>query len=1422
MSPIAIELGSAYISILPDTSKLAPDVSKALGGVQNEAGKAGEKSGNSFGAGFTKKLKTVGVAAGAAIVGGLGYTLFKGFERLDAIDQAESKLRGLGHSAGSVDAVMNSALASVKGTAYGLGDAATVAASTVAAGIAPGKELERTLKLTADAATIAGTDMSTMGSIVNKVATSDMMQMDVANQLMDAGIPIIQMVADEMGVTAEEARKMASEGKVSFETFQNALEGGLGGAALESGSTFSGAMDNAKAAVGRLGEALLEPFFGGSVGALGSLTSLTDTLTAKAGPAVERFAGWLRDDLVPSLQSAGDWIKRNRDWIEPLAVAIGAAALAWGTWVGAIKLWQGITKVATGLQVAFNAVMAANPIMLIVMAIAALVAGLVWFFTQTETGKKVWQTLVDAFKVGWEWVKDAFAKAWDFISPIWDKLKEAFEVVKTKAGEFWETIKSAWDSIKSAFQTAWDFIQPILQGIWDFLSLVGQIIIAVFAMPFVLAWQLISDAITWAWETVISPIWDLLKIGLQAIGDFFLWVWESLIKPAWDALGAGISWVWENIIRPVWDAIKFALDLVGQAFSWVWLNVIKPAWDALGAGISWVWENVIKRVWEGLQIALNNLGLFFQWIWFNIIKPAWDALGLGIQWVWDTIIRPAWDALKAALQSVGDFFSWVWNSVIKPAWDALGNGIRWVIDSVILPAWEVLKGALDRVGGWFNTIVEGIRTTWDRMKGYVAAPINFVIDTVWNNGLVRAWNKIREFLPGIPEAGTIPRVAFASGGEVPFTPGARRGKDSVHGLLMPGEHVLTTAEVRALGGQKNVYAMRDMIRRGAFPGHGVGIPKFADGGAVGAVPGARLSPSPGEGGLQDIAKLAKRLIHLIWPSIGTIGGYRQDAYPEHPSGRALDVMVGVGNPIGDEVTGWALANDPVLPLQHALWKQTVWMPGGATQPMGDRGSPTQNHMDHPHLWYKPKAIDPNVVPEGLVGADGLTREDRLGLIKDKIKEILDKMMNPLIEGIQGAIGTPPPEWLGLPPKVATKSKDGAVDEAFAFAEKIGDDLRDVYNKARDVKDIVVTRVTGLWRDKGGFVPTGQSVVTNETGKPEAILNWDQLQQIVRLMESAGGLAAIHRWGMGDPEAARRHGVDQSTIDSIGHMNLKLAEHMGEVMKSAQASFISTTRNDVLDFFGLSDLVGGIQEVWDAFHPTKDASTTAATAGASAAPGTSGDPNYKLETSTVKLDTNMPDMDGGGGAPGSGPIKDQVKQAMSSSGWDRGAQWNAVDFIVQNESSWNPNAQNPTSTAYGLFQFLDSTWGAYGHTKTNNPKLQGEAGETYIKRRYGDPLGAERFWRANRWYDNGGWLDTGLTLVRNNTGTPEPVLNPSQWGTIARQTAAVSDLVEGRNSRGGAPLVVIENLVARDENEAMRSAMREARRASRSDALIGGW
>ena len=83
-------------------------------------------------------------------------------------------------------------------------------------------------------------------------------------------------------------------------------------------------------------------------------------------------------------------------------------------------------------------------------------------------------------------------------------------------------------------------------------------------------------------------------------------------------------------------------------------------------------------------------------------------------------------------------------------------------------------------------------------------------------------------------------------------------------------------------------------------------------------------------------------------------------------------------------------------------------------------------------------------------------------------------------------------------------------------------------------------------------------------------------------------------------------------------------------------------------------------------------------------------------------------------------------------WDE-SQWNSFNNIIERESQWNPESQNPKSTAYGLGQFLNSTWKDTGYIKTSDPKMQIMATIEYISDRYGTPKDAWRFWQIDKWY-----------------------------------------------------------------------------------------
>lgn len=240
----AMEEAGAKMQTLQKTANDATNGASA--GLKQIGGKLSKIGGS-----LTKKVTLPAVAAGTALA---GMTLAKGWSRMTEIDNARAKLKGLGHDSDSVKEIMNNALESVKGTAYGMDAAATTAASAVAAGIKPGKELTKYLTTVGDAAAIAGTDMQSMGSILNKVATNGKMSAEELNQLADAGIPALSLLSKSTGKSMEEMRSAISNGEVDIRTLQKALEEGFGGAAKTIGSeTITGAISNIGASVSRIG-----------------------------------------------------------------------------------------------------------------------------------------------------------------------------------------------------------------------------------------------------------------------------------------------------------------------------------------------------------------------------------------------------------------------------------------------------------------------------------------------------------------------------------------------------------------------------------------------------------------------------------------------------------------------------------------------------------------------------------------------------------------------------------------------------------------------------------------------------------------------------------------------------------------------------------------------------------------------------------------------------------------------------------------------------------------------------------------------------------------------------------------------------------------------------------------------------------------
>lgn len=585
------EVASAYVSLLPSAKGFGKALDGQIGGQLSASGKSG---GSKMSAAIGGVLKKSALGIGAAAGGILGTALFSGFKRLNSIDQAQAKLTGLGHSTKSVKGIMDDALVSVKGTAFGLDAAATTAAGAVAAGVKPGRDLQRTLKLVGDAATIAGTDMSSMGSIFNKVATANKIQGDVIAQLSDAGIPVVQLLAREMGVSAEETVKLASAGKINFKTFQNAMEAGLGGAALESGKTMAGAWANMKASLGRIGANLLSGVFpqiqGGIVKLTGYMSSIEPVATrvgewlgekfAEIGPVLGRVAGqvgtavgkiaglfggdggsgglgsvsdFIQGRLLPAVAGIGDAFGRVVEVVVPIVEqTVAAIREQWGS-------------IAPQLSAIWGSVQT------ILVSAMEIIRARIQFTVAT---------------ISWLWRKfgaDLLAYVGPALRNVVTIIRGAFKIVegifKTVAAVLKGDWKGAWDGIKTILSGALTVIKGAISQSMNTVRTIARV-----------AWTAIKGLIGAAWDGIKATV----RAGVDQV-IAYLGAWASLVGKVRGWFGQIVS----AIKQKFGEAVDLAKSIPGR---------ITGALGNLGSLLYDKGRELIQGLINGITSKIGDIG----------------------------------------------------------------------------------------------------------------------------------------------------------------------------------------------------------------------------------------------------------------------------------------------------------------------------------------------------------------------------------------------------------------------------------------------------------------------------------------------------------------------------------------------------------------------------------------------------------------------------------------------------------------------------------------------------------------------------------------------------------------------------------------------------------------------------------------------
>ena len=426
----------------------------------------------------------------------------------------------------------------------------------------------------------------------------------------------------------------------------------------------------------------------------GGLLGFMEALAAR----VQEVYGWFQNSLIPALAAFGGWVQQNSSWLGFLAVALGAAGAAVGILVGAFKAWAAITKAVTAAKLLLttsfaqlNTVMAANPIGVVIVVLAALVAAAIYAYQNFEWFRQI----VDG---AWNGIKAATQAAWEGV------IRPAFEAIST-----WIT-----GTLVPAFMTFW-------QGV------------------IVPAWEGISAAISAAWTGIILP-------ALSAFGSWItgtlapavMWLWQNVIVPAWAGISAAISAAWTGIIHPVLSLLADGIRGWASVVMWLWQNVVVPAWAGIAGAVSVAWS-IISVVFGALTSGVGAIISVVQ-----AVRSAWST-------AWSAIASAtgaAWAAVSAAVSSGVSAVTGLVSGLVSGVlgfFSSLGSGIA----SSTSSAWAAVKGfvsggvsavtsfvsdMVSRVTGFFSSLGSGMRTAasgaWDAVKSLFSGGTSAVRDVV--------------------------------------------------------------------------------------------------------------------------------------------------------------------------------------------------------------------------------------------------------------------------------------------------------------------------------------------------------------------------------------------------------------------------------------------------------------------------------------------------------------------------------------------------------------------------------------------------------------------------------------------------------------------------------------------------------------------
>ena len=446
---------------------------------------------------------------------------------------------------------------------------------------------------------------SSIGEVTVATTNADGSMRDLSDILADCRTAFGGLTESEKAAAAESlVGKNAMSG---FLALMNAGEGDI--------AKLSGAIDNCDGSAKNMADTMNNNLQGQLTILKSQLQELAISFGEILMPAIKKIVGWVQS-FVDVLNSLPDGVKETIVTIALIAAALGPVLIvvgklitAVGTIMTIVPKVAGVINTVKGAFVALNATMLANPIVLIIAAIAALVAAFIYLWNTNEEFRQFWIDLWESVQeiaiAVWEALKEFFSAAWDaikstaetvwngianFFTGLWEGIKNTFNTVVTAISNFLSTM---WNGIKSVAETVWNAISGFFTTIWNGIKTVVTTVVTA-----------ISTFLTTAWNTIKTVI----STVLTAIQTVFTTIWNA-IKSVITTVVNGIK----NTITTIWNNIKTTISTVVNGIKTAVSTAFSTMWNGIRTTVSGIY-NTIKSGFDNAVNFIKNLASSaFSW-----------------------------------------------------------------------------------------------------------------------------------------------------------------------------------------------------------------------------------------------------------------------------------------------------------------------------------------------------------------------------------------------------------------------------------------------------------------------------------------------------------------------------------------------------------------------------------------------------------------------------------------------------------------------------------------------------------------------------------------------------------------------------------------------------------------------------------------